>query len=112
MNQTQFPEELHSLATSLRIAGGRVYSRERLLAELLPSVDGFCSMLQREGREPVLSMFSAASSFVHGRRVDVDLGDSVLRGTTAGLNQSGFLILQGDDGAQKVIVAGGVRPCS
>jgi hypothetical protein len=36
----------------------------------------------------------------------------VLRGTTAGLNDSGFLLLRGDDGTNSVIVAGGVRPCS
>jgi hypothetical protein len=36
----------------------------------------------------------------------------VVRGTTAGLNESGFLILKRDDGSQDVIVAGGVRPCS
>ena len=57
-------------------------------------------------------MFARASSYVSGRRVCVDQDGSVLRGTTAGLNDSGFLILRGDDGANNVIVAGGVRPCS
>ncbi len=33
----------------------------------------------------------------------------MLHGTTAGLNDSGFLILRGDDGKQNVIIAGGVR---
>jgi len=47
-----------------------------------------------------------------GRRVCVDQDGSLLRGTTAGLNDSGFLILRGDDGANNLIVAGGVRPCS
>jgi hypothetical protein len=36
----------------------------------------------------------------------------MLRGTTAGLTESGFLILQSDDGKPNVIIAGGVRPCS
>jgi len=36
----------------------------------------------------------------------------LLEGTTAGLNSSGFLILQADDGTKNVILAGGVRPCS
>jgi len=35
-----------------------------------------------------------------------------LSGTTAGLNESGFLILRGDNGDETVVVAGGVRPCS
>ncbi len=112
VNHTAFPEELSAIATSLRIAGGRLYSRERLLVELGSSVTSFCSLLEREGREPILAMFSRASSFVYGRRVYVDQGDATLRGTTGGLNSSGFLVLLGDDGKQTVIIAGGVRPCT
>lgn len=112
VNHSHFPDELKDLATSLRIAGGRVHAREKLLVELVACVDNFCTLLAKEGREPILAMFSRASSYVHGRRVTVDQGDSVLQGTTAGLNESGFLLLRGDDGKQNVIIAGGVRPCS
>lgn len=112
VNHIGFPKELEELATSLRIAGGRIYSRERLLVELLPSVARFCTLLEKEGREPILKMFSRMSSYVYGRRVDVDLANSIVRGTTAGLNEAGFLILRGDDGEENIIVAGGVRPCS
>jgi biotin-(acetyl-CoA carboxylase) ligase len=94
------------------MATGRVHSRERLLVELVSSVTSFCSLLEKEGREPILAMFSRASSFVYGRRVYVDQGDAMLQGTTAGLDPSGFLVLRGDDGKQNVIIAGGVRPCS
>ena len=111
VNHAAFPDELSPIATSVRMATGRVHSRERLLVELIPSVTSFCSLLEREGREPVLEMFSRASSFVYGRRVYVDQGNAMLRGTTAGLNPSGFLMLRGDDGKQSVIIAGGVRPC-
>ena len=112
VNQSAFPSELGATATSLRLASGRSHSRERLFVELAQSVDNFCSLLESEGKDPILEMFSRASSFVHGRRVDVDLGDSTVRGTTAGLNASGFLILRGDDGNENLILAGGVRPCS
>lgn len=112
VNHAVFPEELSAIATSLRIATGRVQSREKLLVELIAGVMNFCSLLEKEGREPILEMFSRASSFVYGRRVYVDQGDSMLHGTTAGLNASGFLMLQRDDGKQNVIIAGGVRPCS
>jgi len=112
VNHSSFPAELSRIATSLRIASGRVQSRERLLLELLASVDTYCDLLETEGREPVIAMFARASSYVSGRRVCVDQNGSVLRGTTAGLNDSGFLILRGDDGSNNLIVAGGVRPCS
>ena len=72
VNHSQFPDELSGIATSLRIASGRVHSRERLLVELLPSVDRYCALLETEGRGPILEMFSRASSYVSGRRVCVD----------------------------------------
>jgi BirA family biotin operon repressor/biotin-[acetyl-CoA-carboxylase] ligase len=112
VNHAAFPDELSAIATSLRIATGSVHSRERLLVELVSSVTNFCSLLEKQGREPILEMFSRASSFVYGRRVYVDQGDAMLHGTTAGLNPSGFLMLRGDDGKQSLIIAGGVRPCS
>jgi BirA family transcriptional regulator, biotin operon repressor / biotin---[acetyl-CoA-carboxylase] ligase len=112
VNHSGFPEELGESATSLQLASGRRHSRERLLVELLPSVDSYCALLEKEGPVPILAMFAQASSFVHGRRVCVDQDGSLLRGTTAGLNNSGFLILHGDDGRENVIIAGGVRPCS
>jgi len=112
VNHSAFPAELSGIATSLRIAGGRLHSRERLLVHLLASIDTYCDLLEKQGRAPVLETFARASSYVSGRRVCVDQDGSLLRGTTAGLNDSGFLILRGDDGANNLIVAGGVRPCS
>jgi len=112
VNHSAFPRELSAIATSLRIGTGRTHSRERLLVELINSVEGFCSLLEKEGRAPILAMFTRASSFVHGRKVSVDQDGAMLRGTTAGLTESGFLILQSDDGKPNVIIAGGVRPCS
>jgi BirA family transcriptional regulator, biotin operon repressor / biotin---[acetyl-CoA-carboxylase] ligase len=112
VNHSSFPAELASIATSLRIAGGHVQSRERLLVELVASVDAYCDLLETHGRAPVIEMFARASSYVSGRRVCVDQNGSTLRGTTAGLNDSGFLMLRNDDGTNSVIVAGGVRPCS
>lgn len=112
VNHSAFPDDLSAIATSLRIASGREHSRERLLVELASSVDSFCTLLERDGREPILAMFARASSFVYGRRVYVEQDGATLLGTTAGLNDSGFLMLRGDDGKQNVIIAGGVRPCS
>jgi BirA family biotin operon repressor/biotin-[acetyl-CoA-carboxylase] ligase len=112
VNHSSFPAELGGIATSLRIAGGGVQSREGLLVELLSSVDAYCDLLETQGRGPVIDIFSRISSFVSGRRVCVDQDGSLLRGTTAGLNDAGFLIIRSDDGHDSLIVAGGVRACS
>jgi len=112
VNHSQFPAELNEIATSLRIESGSAQSRESLLAELLLAIDSFCTILQEKGNQAVLEMFSEASSYIRGRRVQVDCGDSILEGTTAGLTPSGFLNLLDDRGQEHVIIAGGVRPCS
>lgn len=110
VNQAAFPESLGAFATSLRIAGGRIYSREQLLIHLLHSVDSHCALLEEQGVQAVVEMFSRASSFVAGRRVTVEQDGVLLRGVTDGLNASGFLILREDNGRRTVILAGGVRP--
>ncbi|HLG95495.1 MAG TPA: biotin--[acetyl-CoA-carboxylase] ligase [Bryobacteraceae bacterium] len=112
VNQPSFPPDLSEIATSLRIVSGRAQSRERLLVDLLVNMDRYCALLEKEGPDPILKLFSRASSYVSGRRVTVDLGSGAVCGTTAGLNESGFLMLRSDDGSEHVIIAGGVRPCS
>ena len=112
VNHASFPSDIQELATSLRIASGQEQSRERLLDVLLGLIDSHLETLFRAGKEPVLRAFTAASSYVYGRRVVID-GPTELRGTTAGLDPQGFLILRQDDGARTLIYAGGVRPeCS
>jgi BirA family biotin operon repressor/biotin-[acetyl-CoA-carboxylase] ligase len=109
VNHSAFPEELSAVATSLRIASGREQSREDLLTKLLPTVDSYCGLLAHQGKGPILDMFTNASSYVRGRRVKID---DTVEGMTAGLNESGFLLLRDDAGKQHTILAGGVRPCS
>jgi len=112
VNQTVFPDELKSAATSLRLVSGAEQSRELLLERLLGSIDSFIRTLQVEGKDAILRMFSEASSYVRGRRVVVDQGSTSLEGTTDGLDASGFLFLRKTDGQRTLILAGGVRPAS
>jgi BirA family biotin operon repressor/biotin-[acetyl-CoA-carboxylase] ligase len=112
VNHTAFPDDLAGEATSLRLHGGRVYSREDLLICLLPAVTSFTKMLEDGGKEPILAMFARRSSYVRGKRVTVRWGDEFLEGATAGLDPSGFLIVRQDDGTERLILAGGVRAVS
>lgn len=110
VNQREFPAELSSLATSIRLATGREQERESLLVALLCAIGRLCDTLASEGKEPVLRMFAESSSFVRGRRVKVDQGGSSVEGVTEGLDGSGFLLLRRPDGRRETILAGGVRP--
>ncbi len=110
VNQESFPPELEGIATSLRLAGERMYSRERLLIHLLETVDSYTAMLAGGGRAPVLRAFARASSYASGRPVRVEQDHEVLEGITDGLDASGFLRIRKDDGSRMTVLTGGVRP--
>ncbi|MBM3724025.1 MAG: biotin--[acetyl-CoA-carboxylase] ligase [Acidobacteria bacterium] len=118
VDQAAFPAELAETATSLRIessresrrASGRGQRRETLLAALLTAIDEHIALLEQHGRDPILRAFARSSSYVEGRRVTVTSGDTNLVGTTAGLDECGFLRLRKDNGETILILAGGVRP--
>lgn len=108
-NQTSFPEGLRTPATSLRIeSGGREQSRERVIISLLDAIDTFVSMLEAEGQETILRAFALASSYVLQRRVVIE--ETGEKGTTAGLDENGFLLVHLDRGNLERVAAGGVRP--
>jgi BirA family biotin operon repressor/biotin-[acetyl-CoA-carboxylase] ligase len=108
VNQTDFPEDLDRLATSLRRHAGREFAREDILFALFPAIDSIIT----EDPETILQLFTHASSYVAGRRVTVDQPGGVITGTTAGLDPAGFLIVRQDDGTDTLVLAGGVRASS
>jgi BirA family biotin operon repressor/biotin-[acetyl-CoA-carboxylase] ligase len=109
-NHSGFPPELLSLATSLRLASGARVSLEQLASALLVALDRELSLLAPDGSSTrqLLARFAAASSWVSGRSVRVG-GLDGYTGVTAGLNENGFLLVDGDDGVQHTVLSGGVR---
>lgn len=113
VNQTIFPRDLETVATSLVLAGKRGVSREDLLVALVRAVDGRSKVLTDDGPAAILQMFTRASSYVEGRRVQVEKDGVMIEGVTCGLDPSGFLLVRDDNGRESTILAGGVRPiCS
>jgi BirA family biotin operon repressor/biotin-[acetyl-CoA-carboxylase] ligase len=109
VNHDRFPPELVQEATSLLLESGRRQSRERILLELLPAIDRYAALLADGGPDPIIELFSRRSTYATGKRVVVHQGDTLVSGTTAGLNAAGFLVVRKDDGSDEIILAGGVR---
>jgi BirA family transcriptional regulator, biotin operon repressor / biotin---[acetyl-CoA-carboxylase] ligase len=108
VNQTSFPPNLRTAATSLQIeSASRMQSRDRILIDLIESVDGFSSMLVAQGSECIVRAFMSASSYALDRRVLLE--EDGRRGITAGLDENGFLLVRFDNGRMERIAAGGVR---
>ena len=102
VSQTEFPDDLETPATSLRLEGVQI-AREDLLVALVELVDRYTGLDSDE----ILQRFTNASTYVFGRRVRVEAG---LEGVTCGLDPAGFLRVREDNGTVATILAGGVRP--
>ena len=111
VNHARFPEELTTLATSLRMESGAAQSRSTLLVALLRALDRELLLLEEahaQGGGTLLERFALASSWVSGKRVSVP-EQGGYTGVTAGLDAHGFLRVAGDDGVLRTVLSGGVR---
>jgi BirA family biotin operon repressor/biotin-[acetyl-CoA-carboxylase] ligase len=108
VNQSAFPPDVEDIATSLKLATGRDQNREQLLVALLDDIDRHCDILVNQGVQSILDLYTQHSSYVSGRRVTLE--DEAVTGTTSGLTAEGFLRVRLDNGSEKTVLAGGVRP--
>ena len=110
VNHTEFPKELETEAVSLRMATGWEWSRVELAAALLKSLDREYRILldQSDARPSILRRFAEQSSWLQGKQVRIEDGDSKIEGTTEGLDDRGFLQLRTPKGLQ-TILSGTVR---
>lgn len=112
LHHHQFPPEIASLATSLRLEGGRT-SRKALLIAFLRELDRELDALDRENvglseGPGLLARFAAASSWVSGKQVQVP-EEGGYTGITSGLDTRGFLLVQDESGRMRTVLSGGVR---
>jgi BirA family biotin operon repressor/biotin-[acetyl-CoA-carboxylase] ligase len=107
INHESFPQEISPIATSLRIATGEPQSRNALMIAILRALD--LELTQLEAHQPdLLDRFTAASTWVRGKRVQVP-EQGGYTGTTAGLDPNGYLLVDADDHTQRAVLSGGVR---
>ena len=108
VNQSTFPKDLP--ATSLRLETGSEWSRVELAAALLKSLDReYRHLLQSpDARDSILTRFARSSSWVQGKPVRIEEIDSTFEGTTAGLDERGFLKVETASGTRTVL-SGTVR---
>ncbi len=109
----EFPEDLAAVATSLRREGWAEPDRQALLIALLVKIDGYVAALERDfaaggDGQGILARLTQASTWLCGKRVSVP-EDGGYTGTTAGLDERGFLLVDGDDGTRRAVRSGGVR---
>jgi len=108
VHQRSFDPSLSTPATSLDLATGRTIRRQALLISLLESLQHETWGLLDSGlRAAIPARVAYMSSWVSNRRVEVHGPQSCI-GTTAGLDDRGFLLVKTDRGLVTV-QTGGIR---
>ncbi len=106
VNHSKMPAELKEIATSLRIEGGKVYSRAHILVALLKELERKYHLLLDEGSAAIARRWAAASSFAEGKRIRVLSNSGRFTATTLGLEPSGALRVRREDGREELLVSG------
>jgi BirA family biotin operon repressor/biotin-[acetyl-CoA-carboxylase] ligase len=109
VKKNSYPVELEYVATSVETETGQVIEPHDLLELLLDAFANHYQTLQQPGgAEQIVREVSARSSYASNKHVLVNDADSILVGTTRGLEWDGSLRVQTDDGKVKTIRAGDV----
>jgi BirA family transcriptional regulator, biotin operon repressor / biotin---[acetyl-CoA-carboxylase] ligase len=112
VHQENFPDELHTIATSLQLETGRAWPRQELLIALLQSLDCEVAELTKSRNvetytQTMRRRLEAASTWIRGKRVRVEEGEG-FTGTTEGLDARGFLMVRTAEDL-RTVYSGGVR---
>jgi BirA family biotin operon repressor/biotin-[acetyl-CoA-carboxylase] ligase len=99
-----FSEEVRALATSLRIATGKLFRRADVLVALLRAFEHRLERPFAEAREAW-----AESSLTLGQRVELSTARGTRRGQALGLDESGALLLRNEAGEIETVTAGDMR---
>ncbi len=109
MSEEQFPPDLRYPATSLLLEIGHPVGRAGFCAVMLNELDRLYADFCARGFGPVREEWQIRCN-AHGRELSVsDGGAEVVRGTFAGIDGSGALLVRGTGGTISKILSGDVR---
>lgn len=106
VNNTTMPSELGATATSLRIEGGRSYSRAQILVGLLKELERYYKLLKNEGNAPIIRAWAKASTYAEGKSIRVRTSTEEFQAVTAGLDSNGMLRIRRGDGKEESLISG------
>jgi BirA family biotin operon repressor/biotin-[acetyl-CoA-carboxylase] ligase len=103
----EMPEELRTIATSLRIEGGRTFDRSDLAAAVLAELDAAYGRLRRGDFHEISDEWMRRCSTL-GQRVTIRIADRVVVGRAESLNEDGALLVWTEHGRLEHIIGGDV----
>lgn len=103
-----YPNELAGVATSIEAELGRPADPAAVLVETLAALNAQVQRLARGNEVAVLTRWRALAPSAVGSTVEWDRADVKRRGTTAGIDDEGALLVRADGGTERIL-SGQVR---
>ncbi len=101
--RTAYPPDVEARATSIDVETNRVVDRGAVLAAIVEHLADTLAALERGEAGDILTRWRAASRSSRGTAVTWDDGGRQRRGLTAGIDDSGALLVRTADGLERLI---------
>lgn len=100
-----YPEDLTTIATSLKMETGQPVDRTKLTAAILTELEQLYFLYQKEGFGVISALWEALSVSMN-REITVTNPHGVIEGKAIGLDPSGALIVEKHDGEHTLVISG------
>lgn len=100
-----YPEDLGTIATSLKMETGQLVDRTKLTASILTELEQLYFLYQKEGFDVISALWEALSVSIN-QDVTVTNPQGVIEGTAIGLDSSGALVVQKHNGEHVLVISG------
>lgn len=102
LSEEDYPEELRSIATSLRMESGETVNRAELIAQCMAQLEQWYEVYLQQGFPPIRTLWEAYAETI-GRKVSIRSGGRTVTGLAIGLDDYGGLIVDTGDGGNQTI---------
>jgi BirA family transcriptional regulator, biotin operon repressor / biotin---[acetyl-CoA-carboxylase] ligase len=107
-NEEDFPEELKSIATSLKMVSGKTINRAELIAKTLEFLEHYTNLYVAHGFSPIKLLWEGYSNTV-GKRIRAVMFNETIEGIAMGITEDGMLNLKLDDGSIRGIFSADIH---
>lgn len=104
----EFPKELSSIATSLKVELGKSVNRAKLIATTLKYLEEYTKMYEANGFKPIKLLWESYSNTI-GKRIRAVMVNETVEGLAIGITDSGMLELKLDDGTIYGVYSGDIE---
>lgn len=107
-NETDFPPELETIATSLKMELGKPVNRAQLIAKILGYLEDYTKLYETHGFGPIKLLWEGYSNTA-GKRIRAVMLNETIEGTALGISNEGMLELRMDDGSIRGIYSADIE---